>query len=393
MWDKLTQYFGGRGLKEVNLNRDGMRLFYAAEGKAADPIWMIGDAAMASLTREQYLRYLSTIRGIFEKQGFETVSMLTLFVTGRIEECRAIGEDTAFWIVDGAYGRLIVYENQPEDFLGIRSVIENNLHFGGHSRNSEGAQIDLGHDNFRAQSKVTSYGRDSVSRVNGDRAAAYREYSRQQQRYASSRRWGKYQNVCLVTIVLIVINLIIFLLTDLFSVDAIMEHGQMSWRTVFEEHEYHRLFTCMFLHYGISHISGNMIALFAFGDVLERQMSRIRYVILYFVSGLGASVVSCLYFHFLTEEDPYSAGASGAIYGLMGAMIMMLILHPDMRRREYGMRFGIFILYIIYSFVQAGTTVNIAAHFGGLVFGAILYVILDRLATRRKRDWTRKMRE
>lgn len=393
MWDKLTQYFSGRGFKEVNLNRDGMRLFYASEGKAADPIWLIDDAALTALTREQYLRYLETIRGIFGKQGFETVSMLTLFVSNRISECRAIGEDTAFWIVDREYGRLIVYENQPEDFLGIRSVIENNLHFGGHSRNAEGAQIDLGHDNFRAESKVTSYGRDSVSRVDGGRAEAYREYSRRQQRYASSQRWAKYQNVCIVTITLIVINLIIFLLTDLFEIDPIMERGQMSWHTVFDEHGYYRLFTCMFLHYGVSHVGGNMIALFAFGDVLERQMSRVRYIILYLVSGLGASVVSCLYYHFLTEDDPFSAGASGAIYGLMGAMLMMLILHPDLRRREYGIRFAVFVVYLIYTFVQAEANVNVAAHFGGFVFGAILYVILDRIATRRKRDWSRKMKE
>lgn len=391
MWDKLTQYFSGRGLKEVNLNRDGMRLFYAAEGKAADPIWMIGDAAMAALTREQYLRYLSTIRGIFEKQGFETVSMLTLFVTGRIEECRAIGEDTAFWIVDGAYGRLIVYENQPEDFLGIRSVIENNLHFGGHSRNAEGAQIDLGHDNFRAESRVNTYGRGSVSRVDGSRAEAYREYNRRQHRYTSSQRWSRYQNVCLVTITLIVINLIVFLLTDLFSIESIMDFGQMSWHTVFEEHGYHRLFTCMFLHYGISHVGGNMVALFAFGDVLERQMSRVRFTILYLASGLGASIVSCLYFHYLTDIDPYSAGASGAVYGLMGAMLLMLITHPEQRRREYGARFAVFVLYLVYTFVRADANVNTAAHFGGLVIGAILYVILDRVATRRKRDWTRKI--
>ena len=69
MWEKLTQYFSGRGLKEANLNRDDMRLYYTAEGKAADTIWMINDAAVAALTKEKYGRYLETIRSIFIKQG------------------------------------------------------------------------------------------------------------------------------------------------------------------------------------------------------------------------------------------------------------------------------------------------------------------------------------
>ena len=390
MWEKLTQYFSGRGLKEVNLNRDDMRLYYTAEGKAADTIWMINNAAVAALTKEKYGRYLETIRSIFIKQGFETVSMLTLFVSGRIGQCKEIGEDTAYWIVDAEYGRLIIYENQPEDFLGIRSVIENNLHFGGHSRNAEGAQTDLNNNNLRAASRVTAYGRDAVTRVDKNRANAYLEAQRRQNRYRAGQRRSGLQNVCIVTAVLIAVNLIIFLLTDLFSMESILEKGQMSWHTVVTEHGYYRLFTCMFLHYGIDHVGGNMIALYALGGELERHMFRVRYVILYLVSGLGASVVSCVYYHYFTDIDPYSVGASGAIYGLMGAFFMMLIMHPEQRQRNNATRVVIFVAYLIYSFVGADGNVNLAAHFGGLVFGAILYPILEKLRTKRLRQWDRK---
>ena len=90
--------------------------------------------------------------------------------------------------------------------------------------------------------------------------------------------------------------------------------------------------------------------------------------------------------------DPFSAGASGAIYGLMGAMLVMLLRYPEIRRRQYGARFGIFILYMIYSFVRAGDSVNVAAHAGGFVCGAILFLILDRKKTRRKKTWEKKVR-
>ena len=390
MWDKLGQYFTGRGFREVNLNRDGMRLFYASEGKAADPIWMIGDEALTGLSREQYRKFGATIRGIFEKQGFTTVSILTLFVTSRIEDCKEIGEDTAYWIVDGDYGRLIVYENQPEDFLGIRSVIENNLHFGGHSRNAEGAQTDLNHGNLRGGA-AAPVSRGAVAHIDGGRSGAYIEESERQQRLRSSRRWSRYQGKSIVTFALIAINVIIFLLTDLFAMTSLMDKGMMSWRTVFTEHGYYRLFTCMFLHFGIDHLGGNMIALYAFGDVLERRLERVRFLVLYILSGLGASVVSCLYYHFFTDYDPFSAGASGAIYGLMGAMVAMLIMHPELRTRDYGMRFAVFAVYLVYTFVRSDATTNLAAHFGGLVCGAILFIPLDLMLTRRKRNWKNRI--
>jgi len=383
MWDKIGQYFTGRGLHEVNLNHAGMRLFYAAEGRAADSVLLVNDEVVETLSREQYERYLGTIRKIFEQQGFETVNQMTLFVTSRVEQCKAVGEGSAYWIVDGDYGRLIIYEDQPEDYLGIRAVIENNLHFGGHSRNADGAQ-----SGWRQDTEII--GRDKVTRIDDSRAGAYLAEKRQRQRVLSSQRNRRFANVCIVTIVLIVINLIIFLMTDLFEWETLLAKGWISWKDVFENGEYYRLFTCMFLHFGVDHVGGNMIALYAFGDVIERQLKKVNYILLYILSGLGASVISCLYYHYLAETDSYSVGASGAIYGLMGAMLIMLVLHPEQRRREYGMRFAVFAVYILYSFLSASENTNIAAHFGGLVCGAVLFPILEWVEGRRRRAWKRK---
>jgi len=385
MWDKLQQYFTGRGLREVDLHKESMKLFYHGEKTSADAVWMIGDEALADLTKERYGNYLATIRGVFEKQGFSAISVLTLFVSGQVAACKEIGDGSAFWIVDGNYGRLIVYENQPEDYLGIRMVIENNVHFGGHSRNSEGAQFDLSHDNLRSGSHAqqvtggrTPIDREAVQRVDGERASKYMEASSRRDRYVRAKQWNRNGNVCVVTIALLIINGIVFLLTDLLGMEELYIKGQMQWKTVFEDGEYYRLFTCMFLHYGIDHLAGNMIALYAFGDILERVMSKGRYLLLYIGAGLGASVISCFYYHYIEQYDPFSAGASGAIYGLMGAMVVMLLRYPQIRRSGYGVRFGIFILYLVYSFVSAGDSVNVAAHFGGLVCGTILFLLLDR---------------
>ena len=157
------------------------------------------------------------------------------------------------------------------------------------------------------------------------------------------------------------------------------------------EGQYYRLVSGMFLHFGIDHFGGNMIALYAFGDVIERQLTRVHFAVLYILSGLGASVISCLYYHFFTDNDPFSAGASGAIYGLMGAMLIMLVIHPEQRKREYGVRFAVFLLYIIYTFVTADEGTNIAAHFGGFVCGAVLFPFLEWLEGMRRRSWKKKV--
>ncbi len=390
MWDKLKRYFAGRGLNDVNLRREDMLLFYTSEGSGANLVWMINDAAVSALTKESFGEFLEKIRGSFVKQGFTMVDVLTLFVTHAVEQAKTIGEGTMFWIVDEAYGRLIVYENQPEDYLGIRTMIENNLTFGGTSRNSEGAQINAWN---AAEAELRYADRTkSVRMTDEKRKKNYLNSLLRDKMIRNGQRSTKYQNAAVVTIALVVINVIIFLITDLFGAIKVLDAGEMSWHAVFEEHGYYRLFTCMFLHYSPEHIMGNMIALFAFGDVLERHMSHVRFTILYLVCGLVASLVSCGWFHWFAGYDPDSAGASGAIFGLMGAMLAALIMYPQFRNRSYGMRFGIFVLYLIYTIVFAVENVNTAAHLGGLVCGLILFPILEKISTRRRSAWKKKLR-
>lgn len=390
MWDKLKRYFAGRGLKEVNLRREDMLLFYTAEGDSANLVWLINDAAVATLSKESFGEFLAKIRGSFVKQGFSMIDVLTLFVTHSVEQAKAVGEDTMFWIVDEAYGRLIVYENQPEDYLGIRTMIENNLTFGGTSRNSEGAQINAWN---AADAEIRYADRTKAVRMTDEnRKKNYLSSLLRDKMIRNGQRSSRYQNTAVVTIALVVINVIIFLITDLFGLRKVLDAGEMSWHAVFEEHGYYRLFTCMFLHYSVDHIMGNMIALYAFGEVLERHMSRVRFTVLYLVTGLVASLVSCGWFHWFAGYDPDSAGASGAIFGLMGAMLAALIMYPQFRNRSYGMRFAVFVLYLIYTIVFAAENVNTAAHLGGLVCGLFLFPILEKIATRRRSAWKKKLR-
>jgi membrane associated rhomboid family serine protease len=130
------------------------------------------------------------------------------------------------------------------------------------------------------------------------------------------------------------------------------------------EGEYYRLVTAMFLHYGLLHLLMNMWALWILGRTLEGVLGPVRFVILYFVSGLGGSVAAYLF-----TPASLGAGASGAIFGLFAALFVV------MRRlgRDTSSVLPVLVINIAISFAPG---ISLAAHLGGLVTGAVLAVAL-----------------
>ncbi|MFD0583519.1 rhomboid family intramembrane serine protease [Dactylosporangium darangshiense] len=129
--------------------------------------------------------------------------------------------------------------------------------------------------------------------------------------------------------------------------------------------EYYRLFTSMFLHFGILHLATNMWALWVVGRPLEAALGRWRFLALYLLSGLGGSVLAFI----LGAPNTPSAGASGAIFGLFAALIVVL------RRLKLSVA-GIVPVLVINLVITFGFSSYISwqAHVGGLVTGAIVAV-------------------
>ncbi|MFF5231091.1 rhomboid family intramembrane serine protease [Dactylosporangium sp. NPDC000521] len=124
--------------------------------------------------------------------------------------------------------------------------------------------------------------------------------------------------------------------------------------------DYYRLFTSMFLHYGVFHLLMNMWALWVLGRPLEAMLGRVRFAALYLVAGFGGSVAVYLFSNPLAQ----TAGASGAIFGLFAALIIVL---RKMRRSVAGI-VPVLVLNLVLTFSIDG--ISIAGHLGGLVAGA-----------------------
>ena len=132
--------------------------------------------------------------------------------------------------------------------------------------------------------------------------------------------------------------------------------------------QYWRMLSATLLHGGPDHLLGNAIALFILGMICEHAFGRGQFLLLYVLSGLAGSVVSLL-----TSAGP-SVGASGAIFGLQGASIVLFRQHRDrllMRDRRIGV---VLLVWAVYT-VGAGLMdpfIDNGAHIGGALAGALI---------------------
>ena len=152
--------------------------------------------------------------------------------------------------------------------------------------------------------------------------------------------------------------------------------GQCGTRLVIEGRQYWRLLTSVFLHANLSHIGSNLLVQILMGNAVERNIGSVRYVILYLLTGIGGNVVSVAY-DYARGVNTYSVAASGAVFGVMGTLIILIIKGRKKLRRGSSLlvRALFAVFYAVYSGFQNPYTDN-AAHIGGLVTGLVLGVLL-----------------
>ncbi|BBY58542.1 rhomboid family intramembrane serine protease [Mycolicibacterium sarraceniae] len=161
----------------------------------------------------------------------------------------------------------------------------------------------------------------------------------------------------LVTYTLIVIN-VVMLVLQMTSKD--LERALVLWAPGVAGGEYYRLITSAFMHYGVLHLLFNMWALYVIGPPLEAWLGRMRFGALYGLSALGGSVLVYLLAPFGTA----TAGASGAIFGLFGATLVL----AKHLRLEMKWLIAIIVVNLILTF--SVPTISWQGHIGGLVTGA-----------------------
>lgn len=181
-----------------------------------------------------------------------------------------------------------------------------------------------------------------------------------------------------LTIVLVVVNVLVFFGLSFggMTEDAVymLEHGAMYVPYILENGEYYRLFTSLFLHFGFTHLLNNMVTLVIMGRYVEPLVGKVRFLIIYFISGLGGNLLSG-WIEFIIEDHVVSAGASGAIFGLTGALLGLTLLYRGRIGQLTSRDVLIVVVLSLYNGF-AGQGVDNAAHIGGLISGFLTVLVL-----------------
>lgn len=235
---------------------------------------------------------------------------------------RCLDEVSNVWLISEDMGVVYVFENQPSDFAGMRRVLEDGLR-------------------IPAKKKEIPY----------------------------------------VTIGLIICNLLVFGLEIVSGYYAgsvegtVLSAGEVQWDLVWKQHQIYRLFTAMFLHYNFEHLLSNMVTLGMMGMIVERYMKKGDYLLAYLLAGLAGNVLTVLVEYGTIPAIP-SAGASGAVFGVVAMILSILIKN---RGKLENITLPHYVLMVVLSVINGFLTfgINGWAHFGGLItglcFGLLLY--------------------
>lgn len=342
MRNSLDRLFSDNQFHRITSNISAITLYVQYRSDEANIVQLLDFHQNYPVNVSEYLFYRENAVEYIKSRGYQKINILTLVLTSYADECRKyVKEDNSVWILDEILERLLVYENQVEDFCGLRQEIENLC--------------------------VKRSGLKTPGSLKKDKAQA-------------GRRSFISREFTLVNSLLVFTNVLIFILLSIkgstTDIDYMLEKGVMYVPKIIYNHQYYRFITCFFLHFGFQHLVGNMVVLLFLGDNVDRQLGWVKYLILYFGCGLIGSIGSFTYAYY-ENQGIVSAGASGAVYGIMGALLWLVIINKGKLENMTIMRICIMIAYALYSGVSS-EHIDIAAHISGFIGGFLLALVLYR---------------
>ena len=182
-----------------------------------------------------------------------------------------------------------------------------------------------------------------------------------------------------VNVLLMGVNILVWLFLcmkgDTRNAQFMFIHGAMYPTDVLNGEWYH-LFSAMFLHFGAEHLISNMFMQYFLGDMLLRALCQWKFAVIYLFAGIGGNITS-LIMMIWTGDYAVAAGASGAIYGIIGALLWVVLRNGGRFESISVPRMLLAtVLYISYGFTTEG--VDAWAHLGGAVAGFLAAIILYR---------------
>ena len=237
--------------------------------------------------------------------------------------------------------------------------------------------------------RPTRYGGGNENDYENGSGYGYGDRSRQGDSSSSAKKFLKESPV---TIALAAANIVVFIVLAIQgnTEDSkfMLAHGAM-WPDSVIAGEYYRLFTCTFLHFGPAHLLNNMLMLVVLGHEVEIPVGHVRFLICYLLSGLSGSILSCFQM-IRTGDYALACGASGAIFGIMGMMLTVIVAHKGRYERYTVRKLLVMIALSLYFGFTSGSVDN-AGHIGGLVGGFVFCFLIYLIPFIIRKCYTEKL--
>lgn len=322
--NRLENLFFEQGYGKIPSNLPEFNFYCRREVQGITVLHVIDYRQGLYISTDQYTHLKEQIEAFFRDRGEREVHVMTLILSDDTEKAKKLcGGDGFCWVIDSREYRLLIHETQAADFYGWKDILEEFLF---------------------------SLARESAA-ATGAKAAPKKRVD--------------WRALSWVNIILVALNVIIFLICT-FTGDLLYNKGAFQLRALWQG-EWYRLFTSMFLHWNVEHLFSNMIVLYYVGAIVERRLGAVSYTALYVLSGLAGNIFSMGY-EFFTNAYGSSAGASGAVFGVEGALLFLVMAHRGKLEYMTAGRVAFAIAFSLYcGFTSPG--VNNAAHVGGVLMG------------------------
>lgn len=329
MWDNMAARLVQQGFQPMGCNIRNVAVLSRIVEEQMDICIMVRNMQGIFVNGEQLKEINFQIERKFLLQGYRQISLMNLVFSDNPEQEKRLSEqDFSFWVYDVLTNRMLIYENQPEEYFGLYAAFDEML-----------AQEIRGRKEY-------------VNRL-------------------------PFLNISIV-----LINIVIFLIYEIWgstlSTEFMKEHGAAYGPYIFEEQRYYLWISSMFLHFGFEHLANNMISLLLAGNIVEAATGKVRYFFIYMTSGLVSSIVSSCYYY--NQDRPVvSAGASGAIFGVIGAMLVLTFKNRK-QQIERGVPPIRMLLVIVLMILNGAASegVDNVAHIIGLFTGVIMMMLIGK---------------
>lgn len=319
VFEQLENLLIEQGFYKVSSNLQEFSFFFHGENTYVNVLQVIDYSQWLYISKDQYVHIKEMIRDFFRNKGINDVHILSLLVCADSEKAKQLCVQDAFcWLIDPVENRLIIHENQVADFYGMKDILETFL------------------------------------------------YEATNTFYENQKDFTRKNVLCWGNIIIVTINVLLFI-ACMFTGNLLYNIGAFSIKNIIEGREWYRIVTSMFLHADIQHLFSNMLILYYIGNVVEKHIGCVPYMIIYFLSGIVGNMFSAGY-ELLTGSYLSSVGASGAVFGIEGALLMLVLIYKGKCTEVTTGRLVFSIAFSLYCGFSS-SHVNNAAHIGGVLAG------------------------